>query len=235
MKTCSLILSAFYFTFLVNTIACDNIIRIPVKKGKSKTVQNGQSTFLQKYGLKSMTVPEPLKNNDNALYYGTISVGTPAQNVTVDFDTGSSDIWVVSAKCTTSSCNAHTKFDSSKSSTFKSASGSFSIEYGDGSKASGKKAHDTVNVGGIEVTQQGLAVVTSESGFDSDPQDGMFGLGFQSNAETKYPTFIDNAYSQGLISQKVFAFWLNRDTDESFGGELTIGGIDSDYYTGIIL
>lgn len=36
------------------------------------------------------------------------------------------------------------------------------------------------------------------------------GLGFKSLATYGQNTPIDNAYDQGLISQKVFAFWLNR-------------------------
>ncbi len=44
-----------------------------------------------------------ISNRKDILYYGPLSIGTPAQELTVDIDTGSADLWVASDcdQCTT--------------------------------------------------------------------------------------------------------------------------------------
>lgn len=37
---------------------------------------------------------------------------------------------------------------------------------------------------------------------------------------------------QGLVSEEVFSFWLNRDPETSEGGELVFGGVDSNHFKG---
>jgi len=71
---------------------------------------------------------------NNALYLATVSIGTPAQNLNLDFDTGSADLWVWSTELpasTKSSSTGHTIFDPSKSTSFNKTKGStWQISYG---------------------------------------------------------------------------------------------------------
>ncbi|KEP52963.1 aspartic protease [Rhizoctonia solani 123E] len=173
---------------------------------------------------------EPLTDEQDELWAGTIRIGTPGQSFLIDFDTGSADLWIPSSSCTSSGCSPHNKYTTSRSSTSSRQSGSFSIGYGDGSTASGPIYSDTVTVGGLSATGQYFSPVTSESSsFSTDPSDGIMGLAFSSISSIGAPTFIENLYSQGQISSPTFGFRL-----ASSGSELYLGGADTSKYTGSI-
>lgn len=174
---------------------------------------------------------EALVDEDDDLEWaGTITIGTPGQSFLIDFDTGSADLWVPSSSCTSSGCSPHKKYTASSSSTSVKKSGTFSIEYGDGSTASGPIYTDTVTVAGLSAAAQYFSAVTSESSsFASDPEDGILGLAFSSISSIGQPTLIETLYSEGKISAPTFAFRL-----ATSGSELYLGGTDSAKYTGTI-
>ncbi|PIL33907.1 transporter [Ganoderma sinense ZZ0214-1] len=166
----------------------------------------------------------PLTDQENDLLWtGQIEIGTNKQKFTVDFDTGSSDLWVPSKSC--SSCGSHAKYNPSHSG--KKQSGSFSISYGDGSTASGTPYTDTVTVGGVKATGQYLAAVTSESSqFQSDPSDGLLGLAFPAISNLQHDPFFFTAISQQTAPEGRFGFKL-----ASSGSELFIGGTNANLYS----
>ncbi|KAG8683574.1 Type I transmembrane sorting receptor [Ceratobasidium sp. 394] len=172
---------------------------------------------------------EPLVDQQNDLLWtGEIVIGTgsPQTKFVIDFDTGSSDLWVPSKNCDT--CGTHNRYDNTGSPTSKPQDGTFSITYGDGSAASGPIYKDTVGVAGIVVGDQTFSAVTKESGLlVDDPSDGIMGLGFQSISQTSSENFVQNAFKQGKISEPVFSFALAKT-----GSELYIGGENMGKYSG---
>jgi len=85
------------------------------------------------------------------------------------------------------------------------------------------------------VQKQVFAEVTGEPGiaFLAAGFDGVLGLAFDSISVDHATPVWYNILSQNLVSQPVFAFYLNRqDTSAGQGGELDLGGVDPRHYTG---
>ncbi|CAM5149368.1 unnamed protein product [Natator depressus] len=164
-------------------------------------------------------------------YYGTISIGTPAQDFTVIFDTGSSNLWVPSVYCSSAACTNHKKFNPSDSSTYKATSQSLSIQYGTGSMT-GILGYDTVQVGGIVDTNQIFGLIETEPGstFYYAPFDGILGLAFPSISASGATPVFDNMMNEGLVSQDLFSVYLS--SNDQTGSFVMFGGIDSSYYSG---
>ncbi|KZT22897.1 aspartic protease [Neolentinus lepideus HHB14362 ss-1] len=188
-------------------------------------VPNTTVAALEKRQKESLTDEE----NDEE-WAGTISIGTPGQKFLVDFDTGSSDLWIPSSSCTSSTCSSKNKYKASSSSTSSKKSGSFEIQYGDGSTVSGPVYTDTVTVAGITAKNQYFSPVTTlSSSFASDPIDGILGLAYPAISNLGENPFFNTAYSQSAVPSDVFAFKL-----ASSGSELYLGGTDSSLYSGSI-
>uniref|UniRef100_A0A8C3IX49 pepsin A n=1 Tax=Chrysemys picta bellii TaxID=8478 RepID=A0A8C3IX49_CHRPI len=172
---------------------------------------------------------EPLTNYMDMEYYGTISIGTPPQEFSVLFDTGSSNLWVPSVYCSSTSCTNHNKFNPSDSSTYEATNESLSIQYGSGSMT-GFLAYDTI--GGIVDTKQifGLSETEPGTAFEYSEFDGILGLAFPSIASSGATPVFDNMMNEGLVSQDLFSVYLS--SDEQSGSFVMFGGIDSSYYSG---
>ncbi|XP_011006459.1 PREDICTED: cyprosin-like isoform X2 [Populus euphratica] len=175
-----------------------------------------------------------LKNYLDAQYYGEIAIGTPPQTFTVIFDTGSSNLWVPSSKCYFSlACYFHSKYKSSASTTYVKNGTSAAIQYGTGS-ISGFFSQDSVEVGDLVVKNQDFIEATKEPGvtFLASKFDGILGLGFQEISVGNAVPVWYNMVNQGLVKEKVFSFWLNRNVEGEEGGEIVFGGVDPNHYKG---
>ncbi|XP_071569213.1 lysosomal aspartic protease-like [Temnothorax nylanderi] len=127
----------------------------------------------------------PLINCDNIQYYGNIEIGTPPQNFTVLFDTGSSDLWVPSKNCNVSQPNCLDIIN--------------------------MIVQDPAHVAGLKIVSQtfGVAVNYSRKTSFVNEFDGVLGMGYPSLSRIGTPVF-KNMIDQGVVSRPVFSFYRNR-------------------------
>ncbi|EIW76137.1 Asp-domain-containing protein [Coniophora puteana RWD-64-598 SS2] len=175
----------------------------------------------------------PLSNFMNAQYFTEIELGSPAQTFKVILDTGSSNLWVPSAQCTSIACFLHAKYDSSSSASYKANGTEFSIQYGTGSME-GFVSQDTLKIGDVSISHQDFAEATKEPGltFAFGKFDGILGLGYDTISVNHITPPVYNMINQGLLDEPLFSFRLG--SSESDGGEAVFGGIDHSAYTGDI-
>ncbi|KFQ07560.1 Cathepsin E, partial [Leptosomus discolor] len=178
---------------------------------------------------------EPLINYLDTEYFGQISIGTPPQNFTVIFDTGSSNLWVPSVYCVSKACTKHSKFQPSQSSTYQAIGTPFSIQYGTGSLV-GVIGSDQVVVEGLVVRNQQFAESVSEPGktFLDAAYDGILGLAYPSLSVDGITPVFDNMMAQNLVELPIFSVYMSSNPDSSVGGELLFGGFDPSHFTGTL-
>ena len=175
-------------------------------------------------------------DNEETLYYANLTLGTPAQNLRLHIDTGSSDLWVNTASssfCQEASgfCQGGT-YDSSSSSTYQVVNNDFNISYVDGSGATGVYAADTLTFGGQTLTDFQFGI-----GQTSSSQQGVLGIGYQINevqvnraGGPAYPNLPVALLNAGLINSNAYSLWLN-DLDASTG-TILFGGVNTAKYQG---
>ncbi|OBZ70430.1 putative vacuolar protease A [Grifola frondosa] len=175
----------------------------------------------------------PLSNFMNAQYFAEIELGTPPQSFKVILDTGSSNLWVPSVKCTSIACFLHTKYDSSSSSTYKANGSEFSIQYGSGSME-GFVSQDTLSIGDLSIKGQDFAEATKEPGlaFAFGKFDGILGLAYDTISVNHITPPFYSMVNNKLLDKPVFSFRLG--SSEEDGGEAIFGGVDETAYTGEI-
>lgn len=163
-------------------------------------------------------------------YLAPVNIG--GQTLNLDFDSGSSDLWVFNTQLAATSQTGHTLYDPTKSTSLKMIQGAtFSISYGDGSGAAGNVGTDVVNIGGATVTGQAIEMATavSQSFVQDTNNNGLVGLAY-SKLNTVKPqqqkTFFDNVMP--TLAQPVFT----ADLRKAAVGSYEFGNIDATKFNG---
>ncbi|OOQ82675.1 aspartic-type endopeptidase opsB [Penicillium brasilianum] len=170
-----------------------------------------------------------LYNVQNMYYMVNITVGTPAQNVSLSLDTGSSDIWVNvpnSTYCAADDdpCTSTGVFNLKDSSTFKVLDYDMNATYVDSFLAAGPYATDTLTIGGATVKNMEFALAEeSKNPRYSAATDAAANLG------KKYDNLPEALVKSGAIKSAAYSLWLNKYDGT---GNLLFGGVNKAQYQG---
>merc|ERR1740138_918840 len=171
-----------------------------------------------------------INDYQDAQYYGSIQMGTTAQDLRVIYDSGSSNLWVSNIK--PGLLSKHQYYDHSKSSTYVANGTTFNIQYGSG-PVSGVYSQETVSIGGVDVAEYTFAEVDNVKGlgpaYSVGHFDGICGMGWDDISVDGVETPLRALVNSGNLDEPVFAFYLGSGGAD---GELTIGGVNSARYTG---
>ncbi|KAJ3409276.1 Vacuolar protease A [Chytridiales sp. JEL 0842] len=198
----------------------------------------GASSDEEQVVIDPLTTPRhgvPLTNFMNSQYYGEVTLGSPPQQFNVIFDTGSSNFWVPSTRCSSVSCWLHRKYDAKKSSTFKANGTTFAIQYGTGA-LEGIISNDVLRLGDLTIPSQDFGESVKQPGitFVAGRFDGILGLGYDNIAVNRVVPPFYNMINNNLLDEPIFAAYMADAADGGIGGEISFGGVNHDYYTGSI-
>ncbi|WBF13665.1 hypothetical protein N7582_003025 [Saccharomyces uvarum] len=200
-----------------------------------------------------------LQHEEQMYYATTLGIGTPSQQLTVLFDTGSADFWVMDSSnpfCLSKSntsyyqnatyngsritpsvdCSSLSTYNENSSSTYQDLdNGRFYIIYADGTFADGSWGKETISINGIDIpdVQFGLAK------YATTPVSGVLGIGFPRRESVKgydgapneyYPNFPQILKSEQIIDVVAYSLFLN--SPDSDTGSIVFGAIDESKFSG---
>ncbi|KAI1794363.1 acid protease [Ganoderma leucocontextum] len=183
-------------------------------------------------------------------YLVAVTVGN--STVSLNLDTGSSDLWAISNACQTDTCKTSSAQRYAVTKSFQQSQiGSVDLLFGDsttGTHAAGPIAHDDVVFAGLTVPNQTFAAVNDTNNVAvSNGGAGILGLGFPSQSFVgqaavasvfgntagtdnfirqfvNYGPIVPRLILAGVLDQPLFTITLQRDQiDISGTGQLTVG------------
>mmetsp|Transcript_22358 Transcript_22358/g.52222 ORF Transcript_22358/g.52222 Transcript_22358/m.52222 type:complete len:450 (-) Transcript_22358:96-1445(-) len=171
-------------------------------------------------------------------YYGKLQIGTPRQDFTVVFDTGSGNLMVPSTFCQSRACTMHKRFDRRASTTAEDyeADGTLSrkgaardqitVTFGTG-EISGVFLQDDVCIGNLCTNIRFVgATEETDDPFTSFNFDGVLGLALPQMSQGPEFSVMDRLVSSDALKRPLFSVFLSDSEMES--SEITFGDIKSE-------
>lgn len=212
-------------------VASGSVYKVPLQKFARPSLEQKLAWAKENEGIKTETPGHEIVINDfqDAQYYGTVSVGTPPQEIRVVYDTGSSNLWVNKQHGWFS---LHKHYDDSKSSSYVKNGTAFHIQYGSG-PVSGFYSQDTIHLADIDITGYTFAEVDNTKGLGpawlAGHFDGILGMGWDDISVDHVKTPLRALVDSKKLGANQFAFYLGSG---GAAGELVLGGVDPAHYTG---
>ncbi|CAD2098572.1 pepsinogen, putative [Plasmodium vinckei brucechwatti] len=183
----------------------------------------------------------PLQHLRDSQFVGKLLVGTPPQEIHPIFDTGSTNLWVVTTDCKEESCKKVHRYNPNKSKTFRRSfvKQNLHIVFGSGS-ITGTLGKDNFILGNHTIRNQTFGLVKSESSDNLNNADNVFeyinfegivGLGFPGMLTAGSIPFFDNLLKQYKNVTPQFSFYISPNDEAS---TFIVGGINKSYYEGDI-
>lgn len=172
-------------------------------------------------------------------YFGKITVGSPPQDFTVVFDTGSGNLIVPGSDCNTEACQTHKRFDMAKSSTARrvncdgsdvgdaSEADEITITFGTG-RISGVCMKDQICVGAACSVGGFISSLDETSQpFAAFAFDGVLGLALTSMAQSEAFSVMSRMEAGSSLRKPLFSVFLSDSSDET--SEVTFGAVKQEH------
>lgn len=231
-RTCTAVLAcaAALFAAAPGAVGLRHFLRRAADKAAAHRARS-RSTFFSGSGLQSWSMLGVIHKTE---YWGSIEVGTPPQEFTVIFDTGSGNLILPGDQCQSGACTSHKRYSLTQSSssqnigkeglgldTNPSQDKESSVRFGTGEIA-GTFVKDQVCLGG-SCADANFLQTTSETDepFMQCSFDGIMGLGFPDLSMGPGFNMVEAFATAGSLPKNQFSVFLS-DTDGS--SEITFGG-----------